>query len=192
MERGSPEDALKASQLAVRKFPIELRILALYCKALQRTGNYEKAISATKQGLRFAPTEHSLWTVLADCYFKLGDFTALDALLTAHRKVLKTITVDDLMSAVKNQLKLPIENIDTLLMDVQGAEHLVVKGAEWTLRKIKYVYCEVSFGGLYHDDMQLEEFQNLMKDYGFRMYFLLMGRKGWGEALFVREEIIIG
>lgn len=108
-----------------------------------------------------------------------------------YSKKIKTITVDDMMSAVKKRLGLPIEKIDTLLMDVQGAEHLVIEGSAWTLRKIKYVYCEVSYGGLYKGDMPLEEFQKMMQDHGFRMHTLIMGRKGWGDALFVRDEYLI-
>lgn len=109
----------------------------------------------------------------------------------SRKVILKTITVDDMLRIAKERHRLPVEKLDTLLMDVQGAEHLVLKGAEQTLKRVKYVFSEVSYGGLYQNDMPLEKFQRLMKHYGFRMYTLIMNRKGWGDALFVRNEHVV-
>ena len=103
---------------------------------------------------------------------------------------MESATVDDILAILKSKLGLEIDRIDTLMMDVQGAEHLVVRGAEWTLRKINYLFCEVSYGDLYNGDMPLEEFQKFLSSYGFRLYFLTMTRKGWGDALFVKEDCI--
>ena len=77
--------------------------------------------------------------------------------------------------------------IDILYMDVQGAELEVLKGATGLLQRAKYVFCELSYGGLYENDVPLEILQNFLCAFGFRLNWMDINKHGWGDGLFVRR-----
>ncbi|OOY96166.1 FkbM family methyltransferase [Solemya velum gill symbiont] len=104
------------------------------------------------------------------------------------RRQFKTISVDDLFSFVSENVGGSLSSINTMLMDVQGAEHLVLKGASSTLKQIDYIFCEVSYGGLYEGDYSLEELQGFLMKNDYRLCWLSIKREGWGDALFVRSH----
>ncbi|MFM7027730.1 MAG: FkbM family methyltransferase [Chakrabartia sp.] len=101
---------------------------------------------------------------------------------------IKTTSVDVLMGLLAEKIGRAPAEINTLLMDVQGAEHLVLQGAEKTLSQIDYIFCEVSLGGLYKGDLSVEALQAYLMPQGFRVCWLEMNRRGWGDALFIREK----
>jgi FkbM family methyltransferase len=74
--------------------------------------------------------------------------------------------------------------LDCLVLDTQGAELIVLSGAERTLRRITYVYTEVNEGGLYEGDCSLDELIQFMHARDFRIKNLAMNSHGWGDALF--------
>ena len=78
--------------------------------------------------------------------------------------------------------------LDCLVLDTQGAEMIVLGGAERTLRRISYVYTEVNEGGLYEGDCSLDELILYMRARGFRIKHLAMNRHGWGDALFEKAR----
>lgn len=104
------------------------------------------------------------------------------------RVQVKTITVDDLLPIVSDKIGRSLTSINTMLMDVQGAEHLVLKGSGKTLKQIDHIFCEVSYGGLYEGDLPLEELQGFLMQHDYRMCWLAINRKGWGDALFVKSH----
>lgn len=61
--------------------------------------------------------------------------------------------------------KSEIELIDFIWMDVQGAEWHVLKGAENSLYKIRYIYTEYSNLELYKGQRSLLELNRLLKDF---------------------------
>ena len=67
-----------------------------------------------------------------------------------------------------------IQRIDLLKMDVQGAEHKVLKGAEIALRsnRIAHIYMEILVGETYSGQMRFGDYLNLMDSFGFKLQSL--------------------
>jgi FkbM family methyltransferase len=65
-----------------------------------------------------------------------------------------------------------IPAIDILKLDVQGAEPLVLKGGERTIRsrKVRLVYTEILTLPSYTGQIELHEFLRMMNDYGFELF----------------------
>lgn len=101
---------------------------------------------------------------------------------------LRTIPVDDLIADMALKMSRPFSRINTMILDVQGAEHLVLQGATRTLRHVHHIYTEVNLGGLYRNDMALDALQQFLSERGFQITWLELSRKGWGDALFTRRE----
>lgn len=101
---------------------------------------------------------------------------------------IKTTTVDHIVNVLREKIGNHTKKINTLMMDVQGAEHLVIEGAKNFLDQIDYIFCEVSLGGLYEGDMAVEALQDFLAQRGFRICWLEINRKGWGDALFIRSK----
>ena len=75
-------------------------------------------------------------------------------------------------------------------MDTQGSELHVLRGATETLRHLRFVWTEVSFGGLYAGDAGLTEMMGFMSAAGFDLYHCHINRKRWGNALFIRSGVV--
>lgn len=60
---------------------------------------------------------------------------------------------------------LNIDHIDFIWMDVQGAEHDVIKGASRTLQSVDYLYTEYSNKELYEGQLSLDELLKLLPDF---------------------------
>jgi FkbM family methyltransferase len=82
---------------------------------------------------------------------------------------------------------LPIEKriYNMLNIDVQGAEHLVLKGATETLKHIDIVYIEVNEKELYEGCAMLSDIKELLKE--FELVEIKMVKAGWGDAIFKRK-----
>ena len=98
----------------------------------------------------------------------------------------KTARLDDLVSPAT------FPKIDLLKLDVQGAEHLVIKGAPETLRRTRMIWTEVSFVRLYEGSSLFHEIHAQLRESGFALAELEQGfRSPSGEvlqadALFIR------
>ena len=76
------------------------------------------------------------------------------------------------------------ESIDLLKVDVQGAEMLVLRGAERTLPRVRMVFVEVSFRPLYEGSAVFTDVYGLLRERGFRMLGMEEGFRGTdGELL---------
>jgi len=73
-----------------------------------------------------------------------------------------------------------------LNMDVQGAEGLVLQGAEATLKHVDYIYTEVNRDELYKGCMLLPDMDNFLINKGFERRVMNMQGYGWGDAFYVR------
>jgi FkbM family methyltransferase len=80
-------------------------------------------------------------------------------------------------------------SIDVLQIDVQGAEKLVLQGAENTLRNTRAVLMEVSvMGGLYVGGAAWIELNSLLQSKGFIPILLGMDSNLTGNALFIKSH----
>jgi FkbM family methyltransferase len=95
---------------------------------------------------------------------------------------LKSTTADDLMAA-----RCPGVEFDTLVLDTQGSELHVLKGARSLLGQITSLVSEVSEDALYEGGCSLEEVIAFVRPLGFRLRRLVLNDKLWGNALFVKR-----
>lgn len=75
---------------------------------------------------------------------------------------------------------------DLLVMDTQGAELKVLQGAHQLLKRVRYVYSEVSEYPLYDGGCTHEQIDSLLKLYGFKLKHLAINGKDWGDALYAK------
>lgn len=78
---------------------------------------------------------------------------------------------------------------ELLILDTQGTEAEVLRGARKALTgRTRYVFCEISHRPLYENGCDESEITAILDEHGFVMIFKLLNRKGWGDALYVREQ----
>ena len=92
-----------------------------------------------------------------------------------------TTTLDDLMTGHS------LELINTLVMDVQGAEHSVMAGGEQILAKVGAVYMEINTKPLYAEITLLPEMDSYMLRRGFLRLDTCLTEHGWGDAFYLRK-----
>jgi FkbM family methyltransferase len=76
--------------------------------------------------------------------------------------------------------------LDCLVIDVQGAEAKVLAGGTRTLQLCRFVFVEISEGGLYRGDAPFQEIILMLTRAGFLLKSLDLNRHGWGNAFFVK------
>jgi len=89
-------------------------------------------------------------------------------------------TLDTLLSETKF-----IDHCDVLIVDVQGAELLVLKGAEVTLKSAKAVICEVSTQPFYEGGVMFKELAQFLSTYDF---VPMAAPPRHGDMLFMRRH----
>ena len=106
-------------------------------------------------------------------------------------RVVKTLAVKQTtLDHVFNESGLP--EVTLLKLDVQGAEHLVLRGGPKTLGKTRMVWTELSYKPLYEGSVTHEVIIRLLEQHGFRLYELEPGFRGpdgellQSDALFIR------
>ena len=95
----------------------------------------------------------------------------------------ETTTVDDL--AVEHDFS----GLNMANLDLQGAELMVLRGAEKTLEQIDVLYLEINTKELYKGCALLPELERFWEAHGFRRADLRMAgpNVGWGDCLAVRR-----
>jgi FkbM family methyltransferase len=89
------------------------------------------------------------------------------------------------------ELDLDPSEFNFLVLDIQGAELLALKGAIATLRHIDAVQTEISFAELYEGCALLPDIDNFMTLQGFgRSEVVTQHHPTWGDAFYVRRPVI--
>jgi len=81
-----------------------------------------------------------------------------------------------------------INHCNLLMMDVQGYELEVLKGATETLKHIDYIYTEVNREELYENCAMVEDLDNYLTE--FKRVETKWKRKGFGDALYIRKTLL--
>lgn len=76
---------------------------------------------------------------------------------------------------------------DMLVMDVQGFEGHVLRGAEKTLQNIDVIFTEINAAELYEGCIQLPELDRYLIDRGFARVATHWAHKTWGDACYLRR-----
>jgi FkbM family methyltransferase len=98
---------------------------------------------------------------------------------------IRTLTLDTL---VRRYYRNPA--YDLLVIDVQGAELHVLRGASLLLgNHINYVWAEVSEEALYEGGCTFDEVTAFLSRQGFALRHLAMNYRHYGDALYVRRSL---
>lgn len=100
---------------------------------------------------------------------------------TGEREKVRTRTLDHLADEVGL-----LESADVLVVDVQGAELLVLKGAKRVLSRVQAVVAEVSTLPFYAGGVLYPELEQFMKSHGFEPMSLPPRH---GDLLFLRRHL---
>lgn len=77
-----------------------------------------------------------------------------------------------------------------MLLDVQGYELEVLKGASNTLKQVDYILSEVNRAELYKGCPMVEELDLYLSSFGFKRIITSWDGYTWGDALYVKEGMI--
>jgi FkbM family methyltransferase len=83
--------------------------------------------------------------------------------------------------------KYRVGGCNMLVMDLQGAELLCLRGAESFLRGVDYIVTEVNSDEVYVGCAKIQELDEHLADFE-RVETLWVGTQGWGDALYVRRR----
>jgi FkbM family methyltransferase len=93
--------------------------------------------------------------------------------------------LDDLMVEIGEDR----EEYNLLNVDVQGAELMVLKGAEETLQNIDLINIEVNFDELYIGCPQIDDIDDFLAERGFaRVEIACPFHPTWGDAVYLRKR----
>ena len=97
-----------------------------------------------------------------------------------------SISLDDLFERESIIEKYPI-----VVLDVQGAEIEVIKGAKKAIQNIDYLITEISSIELYKGTAKIKQLEKILNELDFTMAASELNRStGWGEALFIRNSLL--
>ena len=135
------------------------------------------------------------------CEMEVLNFDYSSSILSPRRDLVNVSTVLDL--GVRERIACRVTTLDILLreacwsgpidllkIDVQGAELMVLRGAEKTLSTVRFVLTEISFKPLYEGSAVFSQVYDLLTARGFGLIALKEGFRGHdgellqGDALF--------
>ena len=80
--------------------------------------------------------------------------------------------------------------LDTLYMDTQGAEVMVLAGGSKTLARINYVYTEVTRNEMYQNAPSLRDLMAVLTPAGFSLNNVNFNEHHHADALFIRNSVL--
>jgi FkbM family methyltransferase len=105
------------------------------------------------------------------------------------------VTVDTLLNLI-GRLNPPkfggygwFENFKLLVMDTQGTEGRVVRGAKILLDNFDYIYTEINFDSVYENCTQAAELDALLRDFTRMETGAKVGGM-WSDSLYVRKTLL--
>lgn len=90
-----------------------------------------------------------------------------------------------------DSLGLAHKGYQLLVMDCQGYEGRIVKGATETLKQVNYVYSEINFDTVYEGCTLVDELDELLSDFKRVETGAKVGGM-WTDALYVRKTLLLG
>ena len=83
--------------------------------------------------------------------------------------------------------KIPIENLNFLNLDIQGAELKAIKGLGDYINNFDYIYTEVNTEYVYKNCALLNEIDDYLNTNGFKRVAIKMCENyGWGDAFYIK------
>ncbi|MDY7005637.1 MAG: FkbM family methyltransferase [Cyanobacteriota bacterium] len=119
--------------------------------------------------------------------FEFGD--AKDKLYPHLTMVDAARLVGKTLSTIYHEFNIDVSKFDFLLLDVQGAELMVLKGAESILHNFKYILTEVSTVNIYKNGVLWDELKAFLNQKGFKETTSETPNKH-GDVLFISEKYV--
>lgn len=95
------------------------------------------------------------------------------------KETVKVVRLDSLL----------LNGYNFLMIDTQGSELMVLKGAPVTLQDVDYIYLECNREELYIGAPMVEEIDAYLTDF-IRVETQWIGKENWGDCLFVRRALL--
>lgn len=89
-----------------------------------------------------------------------------------------------------DDLKIDLENINFINIDVQGYELEVFKGAEKTLKNIDYIMSEINRDNVYENCVRVEELKDYLSKFEFKLVEEYWAGGTWGDGLFIKNNLL--
>ena len=80
-----------------------------------------------------------------------------------------------------------INECNFLIIDVQGYEYQVLKGAENLLNQFDYIYTEVNRDETYENNKLVNEIDELLAQFNFKRVETWWAAETWGDALYLKK-----
>jgi FkbM family methyltransferase len=104
---------------------------------------------------------------------------------------LSTTTVDQICAMlIDSGYASVLNNIDTMYLDVQGAEYKVLMGSIKLLKNIKYIYFELIRGDLYEKIPDLSVFISFLGSIGFVINNINYNQYHHANVLFINKNVL--
>jgi FkbM family methyltransferase len=116
--------------------------------------------------------------------FEFGD--AKDNLFPQLKMVDSARLVGKTLSTIYREFNIDGSKFDFLLLDVQGAELMVLKGAESVLHNFKYILAEISTVNIYKNGVLWDELKTFLNEKGFKEAISVKPSRHC-DVLFIRE-----
>ena len=91
----------------------------------------------------------------------------------------------------------PLNHVDLIKIDVQGAECQVLKGASKFLKNTKIIIVEISFFDYYENQTSFLDVESLIAPLNFKLFSIseisnnpMNGRTDWVEAIYVNKNLM--
>lgn len=100
------------------------------------------------------------------------------------RVKMQTSTIDNLY--LNDVLE---KNINMLVMDIQGAELLALKGSDKCLHYFDIIYTKVNITHVYKDCALITDLDAFLGEYGFYRAETLLLDNAWGDAIYLKKSL---
>lgn len=123
---------------------------------------------------------------VSSSFFPLKDHKILWPTVTFKDEI--TVTTKRLDTYFAESKKSRISDYNVMVLDIQGAELLALKGATNTLKNIECVISEISYEQLYEGGVMIWELDEFLFKHGFVRADTLSFNIGTGDALYIRRK----
>ncbi len=117
--------------------------------------------------------------------------------LKEHKKYYPGITEVDSMDVPMKRLDDYLKEEDNrdfnaIVIDIQGAELIALRGAVETLKKIDAIITEINYDELYEGGVFIQDLDQFLSKQGFTRVDTISGGHYTGDALYIRNEFFKG
>lgn len=108
-----------------------------------------------------------------------------------YSEVVKVLTLTSItLDTLVKREKVNMQQYNCLMMDVQGAEMMVLRGFNENLNHIDYIYTELNFDSMYKGCYLEPEFTAYLAEKGYTLVESFDTGHGWGDGLYIKQSLL--